>query len=122
MTAPRRIQLERRRGFDLQATSRALNGLPAQIIARPSKWGNPFTIADVAAELGLDTGAAQAEAVGRYRRWVMGEAGLLDKAPPARAEIVAELAGKNLACWCKPGTPCHADILLDIANGRGSTE
>ena len=27
-----------------------------------------------------------------------------------------ELAGKNLACWCKPGEPCHGDVLLEIAN------
>ncbi len=26
------------------------------------------------------------------------------------------LRGKNLACWCKPGKPCHADVLLDMAN------
>ena len=28
----------------------------------------------------------------------------------------ADLGGKNLACWCKPGDPCHADVLLDLAN------
>ncbi len=27
-----------------------------------------------------------------------------------------ELRGKNLACWCAPGAPCHADVLLEIAN------
>jgi Domain of unknown function (DUF4326) len=27
-----------------------------------------------------------------------------------------ELAGKDLACWCAPGLPCHADVLLGIAN------
>ena len=27
-----------------------------------------------------------------------------------------ELRGKNLACWCKPGTPCHTDVLLELAN------
>jgi hypothetical protein len=26
------------------------------------------------------------------------------------------LRGKNLACWCKPGAPCHADVLLELAN------
>ncbi|HEY9415508.1 MAG TPA: DUF4326 domain-containing protein [Pseudonocardia sp.] len=31
--------------------------------------------------------------------------------------IRAELAGRDLACWCKPGDPCHADVLLEIANG-----
>lgn len=30
------------------------------------------------------------------------------------------LRGKNLACWCKLGTPCHADVLLEIANGTGA--
>jgi hypothetical protein len=99
--------------------SHALNGLPAQTIARPGKWGNPFVIADVAAEYGLDADAAQIEAIALYRRWVGGEAGLTDQAPPERDVIVAELRGKNLACWCKPGTPCHADILIEIANGEG---
>jgi hypothetical protein len=27
-----------------------------------------------------------------------------------------ELAGKDLACWCKPGALCHADIWLEVAN------
>lgn len=27
-----------------------------------------------------------------------------------------ELRGRSLACWCKPGCPCHADVLLEIAN------
>jgi hypothetical protein len=30
-----------------------------------------------------------------------------------------ELAGKNLACWCRVGLSCHADVLLEIANGAG---
>jgi hypothetical protein len=117
MNAPRRLKLERRRGFDLQAASQSLNGLPAQTVSRPGKWGNPFTIAAVAAEFGLDAEAAQARAVGMYRRWVDGEAGLSDQQPPDKDTIVAELAGKNLACWCRLGEPCHAEILLEIANG-----
>jgi hypothetical protein len=36
--------------------------------------------------------------------------------PPSRDDIRAELAGHNLACWCRPGTPCHADILIQLAN------
>jgi hypothetical protein len=31
-------------------------------------------------------------------------------------DIRATLRGKNLACWCKIGDPCHRDVLLDIAN------
>lgn len=31
-------------------------------------------------------------------------------------DIRTELAGRDLACWCKPGDPCHADVLLEVAN------
>lgn len=27
-----------------------------------------------------------------------------------------DLRGRDLACWCKPGCPCHADVLLELAN------
>jgi hypothetical protein len=37
--------------------------------------------------------------------------------PPSRDAIRTELRGYNLACWCKPGTPCHADVLIELANG-----
>lgn len=37
--------------------------------------------------------------------------------PPPTIEIIrAELAGKNLACFCALDKPCHADVLLDLAN------
>lgn len=29
---------------------------------------------------------------------------------------IKPLVGKNLACWCKLGSPCHADVLLELAN------
>jgi hypothetical protein len=35
---------------------------------------------------------------------------------PTSEYIRAHLAGKDLACWCTPGDPCHADVLLEIAN------
>jgi hypothetical protein len=112
---PARIVLSRRGGFDLQAVSRALNGLPAQSVARPGPWGNPFTIDAVMEETGLDKDAAQAEAVARYGRWIKGE---IDgpKAPPKRETIRTALAGRNLACWCREGSPCHVDTLLVLAN------
>jgi hypothetical protein len=37
-----------------------------------------------------------------------GRAKLLQRLP--------ELRGKNLACWCKPGEPCHGHVLLELAN------
>lgn len=39
-----------------------------------------------------------------------------------RPAIRAELAGQDLACWCKPPIPCHADVLLPIANPKEITD
>ncbi|WP_297111478.1 DUF4326 domain-containing protein [uncultured Devosia sp.] len=112
---PARIVLSRKAGFDLQAVSQALNGLPAQSVARPGRWGNPFTIDAVMAETGLTKDAAQAEAVARHARWMAGEIEA-ERPRPSQAEIRGELGGKNLACWCRAGTPCHVDTLLALAN------
>ncbi|WP_101925582.1 MULTISPECIES: DUF4326 domain-containing protein [Luteimonas] len=98
MSAPVRLQLSRRRGFDLQAHSRARNGLEARVVARPSRWGNPFRI-------GID--GDRAECVVRFARQLDADPAALDLAP---------LRGCNLACWCSLDGPCHADVLLARAN------
>lgn len=36
----------------------------------------------------------------------------------AQDAVKRELKGKNLMCWCPLGEPCHADILLQIANSE----
>lgn len=36
--------------------------------------------------------------------------------PPSVDMIRKELRGKNLACFCALDQPCHADVLLEIAN------
>ena len=51
---PQRITFERVKGFDLQGVSKSLNGLPAKMVTRPGKWGNPFVIKEIAARFGLD--------------------------------------------------------------------
>ena len=33
-------------------------------------------------------------------------------------ELRRELRGKNLAWWCPLDEPCHADVLLEVANPR----
>lgn len=49
------------------------------------------------------------------RNW---EAGLV---VPWRITVaLEELRGKDLACWCSPNQPCHADVLLRIANEEPS--
>lgn len=74
----------------------------AVYVGRPSEWGNPF-------KLWHET---QREMVVRmYRRMLMHK----EKAK-YRAKIRRELKGKTLACWCSLSKPCHADVLLEIAN------
>ena len=136
MTAPARIQLSRAKG------SRKPDG--AVVVARPTKWGNPFPwqgswIVWLAVGLGYhaDEAGRRAAAVSLYRSWLTGEpavaldddpneadrrglalgAALLET-PPAIPEppSLGPLRGKNLACWCPLDQPCHADVLLEIAN------
>lgn len=100
MPKPKRIQRKRTKGWRMPPS--------AVYVGRPTRWGNPFK-----AETCGDprSGRARALAVSCFRVW-------LDYPHNAqlRAKIRRELRGKDLACWCQPGAPCHADVLLDIAN------
>ncbi|KQU79844.1 hypothetical protein ASD00_36175 [Ensifer sp. Root31] len=126
---PVRLQLSRSKGFNLQRHSVEANGLPAFNVARPSRYGNPVTQQDfidlqgIWKEMGRKPieGTWQQHAVRCFDAWLGGEIAEMGK-PPTAAEIRRELKGKNLACWCKPGEPCHADILLEIANSPAREE
>lgn len=103
---PQRIQLRRTKGWRLP------DGVVK--VARPGRWGNPFVVTDKVAP-GKGTGGCYwavptvADAVECFRLYI-------DQVPGMVADIQEHLRGKDLACWCKPGTPCHADVLLQIAN------
>ena len=112
MSTPKRIRLSRRKGFRLPPN--------AVSVARPTKWGNPFRTSEhgtaarcvemysamLAGYLCVTSGPGAAEQE-MCRRWVL--------------EHVAELRGKDLACWCPLDQPCHADVLLVMANaGEGA--
>jgi hypothetical protein len=103
MITPTGIQLSRKKGWNLQAVSVALNGLPAVNVARPSKWGNPFKV-------GRDGSAAVC--VLRYQGYLHTD----EVGRELVCQHIAELRGKNLACWCPLGSACHRDVLLRIAN------
>lgn len=52
-----------------------------------------------------------------YRAYIMGGEWPCDWRRHSQVEQVREaLAGKNLACWCPLDQPCHADVLLELAN------
>ena len=119
MAEPVRLRLSRARGFDLQAFSRATNGLPATVVARPSRWGNPYRIAPAYSDALCTLPEITPElAVSLFRdRW----RDMLETWPSAR-ERIGLLRGRNLACWCAAGAPCHADVLLELAKGAQPVE
>ena len=86
----------------------------AVYVGRPTKWGTPYKIGDQAPLIG---GVMDAEdVVERY----------CDRITSGRAKVTEddirrELRGKDLVCWCRLDQPCHADILLEIANMPEST-
>jgi hypothetical protein len=104
---PERIQLRRAKGWRMPPNTIKVD--------RTTKFGNPFVVGPhgtrddcvrlfthlCAGYLCVSTGPgieAQREYVGFVKR------------------NLTELRGRNLACWCPPGQPCHADVLLRIAN------
>lgn len=129
MTTPRRVQLSRAAGARLPAG--AIN------VARPTRWGNPFKVGSPASISGEHWGSNIGAYDANDLRWFDHElvGGLTDALTvalyaDALAEELAdgdedgtlragllELRGHDLACWCKPGEPCHADVLLRYANG-----
>ena len=114
MTTSQRIQLSRQKGWRLPPDTIVVARGPGRI------WGNPFTVKD-AVEIGVKPEEAQAFVVRCFENWLRGDRSnwMGEESDKAAAAIVArlpELRGKNLACWCKPGDPCHGDILLRLAN------
>lgn len=107
--SPRRIQMSRQYPWRPEHPD-------AVIVARPSKWGNPWHIGD-----GYTRTTAQAithehytaeDVVSLYETDL--RAGLLTFTDE---DVRRELAGHDLACWCPLDQPCHADVLLELANG-----
>jgi hypothetical protein len=90
-TPPVRIQLSRAKGWRMPPNTVR--------VARPGPWGNPYAVAEY----------GQTLAVAKYRD-------RLEKLMASGAIDLSPLRGRNLACWCKPGVPCHADVLLELAN------
>jgi len=99
--APIRVTLSRRKGWRMPPNTVK--------VCRPGKWGNPFVVCG---------DRTQGEAVGAFRIWLTTE-GVTAGIPERKQWILDhlhEIRGKNLACWCKAVHPCHADVLLKLAN------
>lgn len=119
---PKRIQRKRTKGWKMPPNT--------VYVGRPTPLGNPFQIRmDVAIppkpepmwavlyegrilERWNTKALAASQAVERYRLW--------RKERNEEYEIRQLLRGKNLACWCPLDQPCHADVLLEIANAEAA--
>lgn len=106
---PKRIQRSRAKGWRMPEG--------AVCVCRPGKHGNPFRISQEVTLCGDRPGEGgrkvfvhdAAEAVALYRQFTATN-------PDVRAAAIKELRGKDLVCWCGLDQPCHADVLLEIAN------
>jgi len=137
--APRRIQRSRAKGWKMPENT--------VYVGRPSACGNPFVciqpygcpksrVYDHGYE--ADGTPSMHCCVDTFREWLrQGMAGedshLIGKGGGIRAALMAmtgniartalvaavpKLRGKNLACYCALDRPCHADVLLEVANAE----
>lgn len=102
---PVRIRLSRTKGWRMPPNTVKVD--------RTTRWGNHIVV-------GSDRGPGYppwtAEAAVHQFRCDMEAA--IDPARPDGSEPLdlSPLRGRNLACWCRLDAPCHADVLLDLAN------
>lgn len=115
MAAPVRIQRRRTKGWKMPPDT--VN------VSRPGLYGNPFDWQHFGREGAVDLFRAWlADGLTAEERLSTGiDIPNRERADWQRAKILAglpDLRGKNLACWCKvaPDVPCHADVLLELAN------
>lgn len=111
-----RVQLRRTKGWRMP---------PGTVgVARPTAWGNPYTIG--LAHCGCRSAGecshnifrreTAAEAVDAYRELMQQR--LAGKRADHWIAELAKLRGRNLACWCPINQPCHADVLIELANAE----
>ncbi len=109
---PSRIQRSRAKGWRMPFL--------AVYVGRPTIFGNPFLIDIYGRERAIELFArwiagnvsahemSQLSFESRYASWVTAHSVLMRALP--------ELKGRTLCCWCPLDQPCHADVLLEIAN------
>jgi hypothetical protein len=123
MSEPKGVQRKRTKGFKMPEG--------AVYVGRPSRWKNPYKIANSERGKGFivvavdrwgkssgerwagfaDKAEAAAFAVDLYKRMLLGS---FDSDPGSRKHYLGPLVGKDLACWCALGEPCHRDVLLEL--------
>lgn len=98
---PKRVQRRRVKGWRMPEN--------CVYVGRPTKWGNPYNLKD-----GFEgEKITRKDAVELFRGYASARIGI-------DGEWINELKGKNLCCFCPLDQPCHADVLLEIANSEDS--
>lgn len=115
---PKRIQRKRTKGWRMPEE--------AVYVGRPSRWGNPYRVGDQWVDFlhELSTDCDQDDC-GRNHVVTLDAGGAIHAfgfdqglmTDDEQAEWYAPLRGRDLACWCPLDQPCHADVLLELANG-----
>lgn len=115
--APKRIQRKRSAGWRMPENTIS--------VCRPGKYGNPFVIGGYfmlgdAWNLRMSyTRALEAKYADSRYTHITTAAQAVDffrRYREANPADLRDLRGKDLACWCKLDQPCHADVLLELAN------
>lgn len=99
----KRIQRKRTKGWRMPPNT--------VYVGRPTKWGNPYKVGDLIGPFLDGPRVTPQIAVERYRDWLVVNIGFGKLS-------LSELRGKDLACFCQQGHPCHADVLIEFCNYR----
>lgn len=114
---PTRIQRKRTKGWRTPPNT--------VYVGRPTRWGNPFILCADRGRFGVwqdgtlqvwpatTIADAQKSAVSLFRLHMQDRM----RSDPGTANLLRKHLGrKNLCCWCRLDEPCHADVLLELAN------
>lgn len=112
-SGPVRIQRQRTKGWRMPPNTVS--------VTRPGKFGNPYFpgcgkgFGNVIDGQRFDWPLhSRADMVRHFREYLK----LMRRDEPKRFDaLAAELRGKNVACFCRGGDPCHGDVWLEMANG-----
>lgn len=94
----KRVQRKRTKGWRMPEG--------ATYVGRPGRWGNPHRVGDY----WLGQPMTARDAVQRFR--LMFES----FSKEYQAVELEPLRKRDLVCWCPLDQPCHADVLLELAN------
>lgn len=108
-TMPRRIQRKRTKGWRMPEG--------AVCVDRSTRWGNPFEIGCGVVIRRSDGDTASLGKVETREQAVAWYRAFISHYPHVEQRARDQLRGRDLACWCPLDQPCHADVLLEIANG-----